>query len=427
MIVSSLHLLRQLGFRCPVRLREACCLLLLLCHVCSACAYILVFGPLVLIFSLLNCRRQGYSLASAAYGWWMHGLAFFVEKVAGTEFVLSLDHASHPFQGADNHNNNHNHNHKHDRPLEPTLSRSSTVTDLESLPRRAFVMCNHLSECDWLFICCLAARVQGALGGLRFVLKRSIGHVPLVGWALQMMHFVFIDRCWRTDEGAMGATLQQLRACVGHEERHGEHEEGHKEWRMERHEEQQQKQSQKQGSGFWLAIFPEGTDFTDRKRDACQEFARSRGLPVLNHVLLPRTRGTYLCLHSLHAVFEAVIDVTVAYDKGKGTLPDLVKMAIGRGPRRVLLHLKTLPVDAPRALRQHSFNEAMFDIYSRKDTLLSQVYATGRMPASTSTACSLHPPTVVGFASLALSGLITITITTYMCTLVLLQKEHDWW
>ncbi|CAI5942232.1 unnamed protein product [Closterium sp. NIES-65] len=232
--------------------------------------------------------------------------------------------------------------------------------------------------------------MQGALGGLRFVLKRSIARVPLVGWALQMLHFVFIDRCWRTDEAGMGATLQQLRACAG-----------------------KQNGQQKQRRGFWLAIFPEGTDFTEQKRDACQEFARARGLPVLQHVLLPRTRGTYLCLHQLHSVFDALIDVTVAYDKGQGGMHDLAKLAIGRGPRRVFLHLKLLPVGAPQAFSQHAFNEAMFDMYMRKDALLSHVYAKGSMPSST--LVSLRPPTRIGFASLALSLFMTmVTVSLFI-------------
>ncbi|CAI7784927.1 unnamed protein product [Closterium sp. NIES-53] len=335
----------------------------------------------------------------------MHGLAFFVEKIGGTELELSLDHACHPFQGGDRRSQNDNQSHTN-HSSNPNVNGNSNGKDggksgydgnlfectraLDSL-HRAFVMCNHLSECDWLFICCLAARVQGALGGLRFVLKRSIARVPLVGWALQMLHFVFIDRCWRTDEAGMGATLQQLRACAG-----------------------QQDGQWKQRSGFWLAIFPEGTDFTERKRDACQEFARARGLPVLQHVLLPRTRGTYLCLHSLHSVFDALIDVTVAYDKGKGGMHDLAKMAIGRGPRRVFLHLKLLPVGAPLALSQHAFNEAMFDMYTRKNAHLSHVYANGSMPFSN--ICSLRPPTSIGLGSLSLSLLMTMAIIAYIST-----------
>lgn len=41
---------------------------------------------------------------------------------------------------------------------------------------------------------------------------------------------------------------------------------------------------------FWLALFVEGTRFTEAKLQAAQEFAASRGLPVPRNVLLPRTK-----------------------------------------------------------------------------------------------------------------------------------------
>ena len=38
------------------------------------------------------------------------------------------------------------------------------------------------------------------------------------------------------------------------------------------------------------------------------------GLRVLNNTLTPRTRGVYLALRELHQYFDAVYDVTIAYD-----------------------------------------------------------------------------------------------------------------
>ena len=38
------------------------------------------------------------------------------------------------------------------------------------------------------------------------------------------------------------------------------------------------------------------------------------GLQVLSHSLTPRTRGVYLALRELHQYFDAVYDVTVAYN-----------------------------------------------------------------------------------------------------------------
>lgn len=41
---------------------------------------------------------------------------------------------------------------------------------------------------------------------------------------------------------------------------------------------------------FWLALFAEGTRFTQTKLIEAQEFARSRGMPIPKNVLVPRTK-----------------------------------------------------------------------------------------------------------------------------------------
>lgn len=41
---------------------------------------------------------------------------------------------------------------------------------------------------------------------------------------------------------------------------------------------------------FWLALFVEGTRFTQAKLLAAQEYAASAGLPVPKNVLIPRTK-----------------------------------------------------------------------------------------------------------------------------------------
>ena len=45
---------------------------------------------------------------------------------------------------------------------------------------------------------------------------------------------------------------------------------------------------------FWLALFVEGTRFTQAKLLAAQEFAASAGLPVPRNVLIPRTKVNFL-------------------------------------------------------------------------------------------------------------------------------------
>lgn len=45
---------------------------------------------------------------------------------------------------------------------------------------------------------------------------------------------------------------------------------------------------------FWLALFVEGTRFTQAKLLAAQEYAASTGLPVPRNVLIPRTKVKFL-------------------------------------------------------------------------------------------------------------------------------------
>jgi lysophosphatidic acid acyltransferase/lysophosphatidylinositol acyltransferase len=47
---------------------------------------------------------------------------------------------------------------------------------------------------------------------------------------------------------------------------------------------------------FWLALFVEGTRFTQAKLLAAQEYAASQGLPIPRNVLIPRTKVKF----SLH-------------------------------------------------------------------------------------------------------------------------------
>lgn len=50
---------------------------------------------------------------------------------------------------------------------------------------------------------------------------------------------------------------------------------------------------------FWLALFVEGTRFTEAKLQAAQEFAASAGLPKPTNVLIPRTKARF------HTILEA--------------------------------------------------------------------------------------------------------------------------
>lgn len=78
----------------------------------------------------------------------------------------------------------------------------------------------------------------------------------------------------------------------------------------------------------FFVFYPEGTDFTPKKKLKSIEvnsfkylhflilfqFAKQNGLPKLNHLLLPRTKGLVVMLEELGNFIDSVYDVTIAYE-----------------------------------------------------------------------------------------------------------------
>ncbi|KAL0376131.1 UNVERIFIED_CONTAM: putative 1-acyl-sn-glycerol-3-phosphate acyltransferase 5 [Sesamum calycinum] len=83
---------------------------------------------------------------------------------------------------------------------------------------------------------------------------------------------------------------------------------------------------------LWLAVFPEGTDFTEQKCLRSQKYASENGLPHLKNVLLPKTKGFYACLEHLRGSLDAVYDITIGYQH---RCPSFLDNAFGVDPSEV--------------------------------------------------------------------------------------------
>ena len=82
------------------------------------------------------------------------------------------------------------------------------------------------------------------------------------------------------------------------------------------------------------------------RQSANQEFAKKRDLPLLDHVLLPRTGALEAALEVLgpdsrqEGNFERVVDLTIAYPQGKPL--DLGEVLLGsRGPCQTQFHYRS--------------------------------------------------------------------------------------
>ncbi|XP_062003651.1 1-acyl-sn-glycerol-3-phosphate acyltransferase 2 [Rosa rugosa] len=168
----------------------------------------------------------------------------------------------------------------------------------------ALVICNHKSDIDWLVGWVLAQR-SGCLGSSLAVMKKSSKFLPVIGWSMWFSEYLFLERSWAKDEGTIKSGIQRLKDYP---------------------------------QPFWLALFVEGTRFTQAKLLAAQEYAASTGLPVPRNVLIPRTKGFVSAVSHMRSFVPAIYDITVAIPKSSPA-PTMLRLFEGR-PSVVHVHIK---------------------------------------------------------------------------------------
>ncbi|XP_022744048.1 1-acyl-sn-glycerol-3-phosphate acyltransferase 2-like isoform X1 [Durio zibethinus] len=199
----------------------------------------------------------------------------------------------------------------------------------------ALVVSNHRSDIDWLVGWVLAQR-SGCLGSTLAVMKKSSKFLPVIGWSMWFSEYLFLERSWAKDENTLKAGLQRLKDFP---------------------------------RPFWLALFVEGTRFTQAKLLAAQEYATSQGLPIPRNVLIPRTKGFVSAVSHMRSFVPAIYDVTVAIPKSSPS-PTMLRLFKGQSSVvhvHIKRHLmKELP-DTDEAVAQWCK-----DIFVEKDKLLDK-------------------------------------------------------
>lgn len=75
----------------------------------------------------------------------------------------------------------------------------------------------------------------------------------------------------------------------------------------------------------------EGTRFTEKKHEASVKFAEERGMPVLKHHLIPRTKGFTASLPYLKEKCPCILDIQLAFKKNEPVQPTIGNLLRGRG------------------------------------------------------------------------------------------------
>ncbi|XP_059296916.1 1-acyl-sn-glycerol-3-phosphate acyltransferase 2-like [Lycium ferocissimum] len=197
----------------------------------------------------------------------------------------------------------------------------------------ALLIANHKSDIDWLVGWLLAQR-SDCLGSTLAVMKKSSKFLPVLGWSMWFSEYLFLERSWAKDESTLKSGLQRLRNYP---------------------------------QPFWLALFVEGTRFTQAKLLAAQEYAASAGLPVPKNVLIPRTKGFVSAVNHMRSFVPAIYDVTFAIPKSS---PAPKMLRIFKGQSSVVhVHIKRHKMkDLPE--NDDAIAQWCRDIFVAKDKLL---------------------------------------------------------
>lgn len=223
------------------------------------------------------------------------------------------------------------------------INRTEVVISGDDIPMRenALLVSNHQQMPDIPAIMKLA-RSRHRLGDLKFFVKKQLKWVPGMGWGMQFLDCLFVDRDWASDNEKIHRTFARLvsgRVPV------------------------------------YLVSFVEGTRMTLPKLEVARAYAQENGFPIPRHTLVPRSKGFSASIEALRSHITAVYDITIGYENGVPSLWQYIKGLV----QRIHLHVRRFPIDTlPAGAEQlRSWLHARFE---EKDCLLEHFYRTGSFP-----------------------------------------------
>eukprot|EP01100_Stratorugosa_tubuloviscum_P014464 TRINITY_DN7755_c0_g1_i1.p1 TRINITY_DN7755_c0_g1~~TRINITY_DN7755_c0_g1_i1.p1 ORF type:complete len:317 (+),score=101.59 TRINITY_DN7755_c0_g1_i1:43-993(+) len=148
----------------------------------------------------------------------------------------------------------------------------------------AIVIGNHTWYLDWVILFSLAIR-KGRLGYCKFFAKDMIKYIPGFGWGIYFLDSVFLKRNWAADAENIQNTFAHLK---------------------------------RNQLPVWMISWPEGTRLDSvRKLQSSQKYSRENNLPILNHIIIPRTKGFVATVRGLQGCCTVIYDVTVGFGQHK--------------------------------------------------------------------------------------------------------------
>lgn len=214
--------------------------------------------------------------------------------------------------------------------------------DLEKAgSEHALLIMNHTYETDWLFGWLFCDKI-GVLGNCKAYAKKVTSYIPAIGWSWRFSEFVFLERSFEKDKEIIKKQLNEIFDYP---------------------------------DPVWLLLNAEGTRFTKTKHEASVKFAQERGMTVLKHHLIPRTKGFTSSLSVLKEKCGAVMDIQLAFSQDDKIKPTILNIIRGKSLTGHL-YLRRIPMsDVPA--NEDEAAKWLHDLYIRKDKLQASFHETG--------------------------------------------------
>jgi len=186
------------------------------------------------------------------------------------------------------------------------------------------------------------ARKSAFWATARHTQKKVISYIPTIGWSWKFAEFVFLERSFDKDKKII---LTQLNEIFDYPD------------------------------PVWLLLNAEGTRFTKTKHEASVKFAQERNMTVLNHHLIPRTKGFTASLPVLKEKCASIMDVQLVFDKKDSVKPTILNILRGK---KITGHiyLRRVPMSEVPA-DEDAAGIWLHELYVRKDKLQSSFHKTG--------------------------------------------------
>lgn len=201
---------------------------------------------------------------------------------------------------------------------------------------------NHSYEIDWVVGLSVSNKFK-ALGACKAYCKKALQYFPLLGWCLYFSETIFLNRSYEQDKKII---QKQVKNVFDYPD------------------------------PVILSCFAEGTRFTDAKLADSVKFAKERGMPILQHHLIPRTKGFTTSLPSMRGGCKSVYDMTLVFRKGGTANDPTVSNVIKGKPSEACVIIRRIPLDKV-PVDEKEAAQWLQDLYVEKDKIADSFHKTG--------------------------------------------------